>query len=378
MGGQCAFAAGNGRGPALDCGQSRAARRGPAAHAGRSTAGPTAPASVAPGPAAPANPPSAAGAPYSAADPPFSFVYGGTQSAALLKEWPVKRETCVLDARRTRHTLAYADPKTGLVVRWAATEYRDFPTVEWTLAFKNEGQADTPLLSEIQAVDTRFQRGKEGEFTLYDNTGSPAGPNDYEPHARPLGPRATERIATSGGRSTNSNMPYFNVEWPRQGVIVVLGWPGQWSAEFTRDDGAGLRVRGGQELTRFKLHPGEEVRSPLAVLQFWKGDWIRIAERLAALDGGAQSAPARRKTHAPGRHGLPQRFLSRHEEQCRRRNSIYRSLRKGGRQARLLVDRRRLVSLRHGLGERRHLGARSAAIPQRAARRWPTAATPPA
>jgi alpha-galactosidase len=212
---------------------------------------------------------------FSTADPPFSFVYGGTPSAMLLKEWQVKRETRPLDARRTQHALTYADPKTGLLVRWVATEYHDFPTVEWTLAFKNEGTADTPLLSEIQAVDTRFHRGKEGEFTLHSNTGSPCTANDYEPHAQRLRPKATQRIATSGGRSTNSNMPYFNVEWPGQGVIVVLGWPGQWAAEFLCDDTTGLRVRGGQELTRFKLHPGEEVRAPLAVLQFWKGDWIR-------------------------------------------------------------------------------------------------------
>ena len=209
------------------------------------------------------------------ADPPFSFVYGGTPSTLLLKQWPVKRETHALDAQRTQHTLTYADPKTGLSVRWTAIEYHDFPTVEWTLTFKNEGTADTPLLSEVQAVDTRFHRGKEGEFTLHSSTGSPCSPNDYEPHARPLGQRATQRITTSGGRSTDSNMPYFNVEWPGQGVIVVLGWPGQWAAEFIRNDTTGLQVRGGQELTRFKLHPGEEVRAPLAVLQFWKGDRIR-------------------------------------------------------------------------------------------------------
>ncbi|MBN2129998.1 MAG: alpha-galactosidase, partial [Sedimentisphaerales bacterium] len=29
-----------------------------------------------------------------------------------------------------------------------------------------------------------------------------------------------------------------------------------------------------QELTHFKLHPGEEVRTPLVVLQFYRGDWI--------------------------------------------------------------------------------------------------------
>ncbi len=214
-------------------------------------------------------------APARLADPPFSFVYHDTPSAALLSGWNVKRECLPLDSRRTRHTVSYTDPKTHLVVRWVAIEYHDFPTVEWTLAFKNEGTTDTPLLSEVQAIDTRFQRGSEGEFLLHHNTGSPCSANDYQPHATPLGPKAVQRIATSGGRSTNSDMPYFNVEWPGQGVIAVLGWPGQWAAEFVRDNARGLRVRGGQELTRFKLHPGEEVRSPLAVVQFWQGDWIR-------------------------------------------------------------------------------------------------------
>ena len=30
-----------------------------------------------------------------------------------------------------------------------------------------------------------------------------------------------------------------------------------------------------RELTRFKLHPGEEVRTPLVAVQFWRGDWLR-------------------------------------------------------------------------------------------------------
>jgi len=207
--------------------------------------------------------------------PPFSFVYGGEPSAQLLAGWQVKRESLALDPQRMRHTVTYRDPKTSLVVRWSAIEYHDFPTVEWTLDFKNEGTADTPLLADIQSIDARFRRGNEGEFVLHHNTGSPCSPNDYQPHVTPLGPKAVERIATSGGRSTNSNMPYFNVEWAGQGAIVVLGWPGQWAAEFTRDDARGLRVRGGQELTRFKLHPGEGARAPLAVVQFWQGDWIR-------------------------------------------------------------------------------------------------------
>ncbi|HGJ67231.1 TPA: alpha-galactosidase, partial [bacterium] len=83
------------------------------------------------------------------------------------------------------------------------------------------------------------------------------------------------RIITSGGRSSNSDFPYFNIEASGKGYIVVIGWAGQWSANFTRDNANGLQVRAGQELTHFKLHAGEEVRTPLIVVQFWKGERIR-------------------------------------------------------------------------------------------------------
>jgi len=47
---------------------------------------------------------------------------------------------------------------------------------------------------------------------------------------------------------------------------VAVGWPGQWAADFNRDEGRGLRARAGQELVHTKLLPGEEIRSPLMVL----------------------------------------------------------------------------------------------------------------
>jgi alpha-galactosidase len=209
------------------------------------------------------------------AEPPFSFTYNGKPSAELLAAWPLKRSTRRLDVQRREHRIEYRDPQTGLAVGCVAVEYRDFPTVEWTLSLTNTGTADTPLVEGLQAIDTRFDRNPEGEFTLHHWTGSICAANDYEPHATTLEPKAAKRITTSGGRPTNSDLPYFNLEWPGEGVIVVVGWPGQWAAEFRRDEGTGLQVRGGQELTRFKLHPGETVRGPLALVQFWKGDWVR-------------------------------------------------------------------------------------------------------
>jgi alpha-galactosidase len=211
--------------------------------------------------------------------PVFSFVYDGRPSAEFLKTWKLERSSKTsktLDPHRTERTLTYTDPKTGLVVRVVAVEYHDFPTVEWTVYFKNRGTTATPILENIQALDAKFARGHYGEFLLHHAVGSPCAQNDYAPLESPLEPKREKRIGAAGGRPTNSDLSYFNLEVPTgHGVIVVVGWPGQWSSLWTRDADTGLRVQAGQELTHFTLLPGEEVRSPLVVLQFWAGDWIR-------------------------------------------------------------------------------------------------------
>lgn len=211
-------------------------------------------------------------APYGQAIP-FSFVYNGEPSSALLEAWPLTRTSNAIDSRRTQHTLVWTDPKSKLEVRCVAVTYRDFPTVEWTVYFRNGGNAPSPILSEIRALDMNVYADGP-EITLHHFTGSPYSPTDYQPFERTMRPKDTFQIATNGGRPTNSNLPNFNIAWKNRGVIAVLGWPGQWSASFTRDDATGMRIAAGQELTHFSLLPGEEVRSPLAVLQFYTGDWI--------------------------------------------------------------------------------------------------------
>jgi alpha-galactosidase len=209
-------------------------------------------------------------------EPPFSFVYGGRPSAELLPTWRLQRGERQLDEDRTERTLAYSDPATGLIVRCVAVEYHDFPTVEWTLYLRNDGTADSPILEDIRSLDLGLQRGHYGEFVLHHAVGSPCQPNDYQPLASPLAPGTLTHIGAAGGRPTNSDLSYFSLEAPvREGLIIVVGWPGQWASEWKRDGDTGLRVQAGQELTHLKLHPGEEIRTPLTALQFWNGDWVR-------------------------------------------------------------------------------------------------------
>jgi alpha-galactosidase len=208
-------------------------------------------------------------------DPPFSFTYGGHASSELLPTWRLARARRNLDDHRSECTLTYTDPKTGLVVRCVAVQWKDFPTVEWTLFFKNAGSSDTPILENIQAMDVSFRRHGSEEFTLHHNRGDFCAVNSFEPLEAVLEAGSERHFAPDGGRPTNGQWPYYNLGWGGGGVIIAIGWPGQWASTFTRDTGTGLRIRAGQELTHFSLHAGEEVRAPLIVLQFYRGDWIR-------------------------------------------------------------------------------------------------------
>ncbi|MBN2474550.1 MAG: alpha-galactosidase [Pirellulales bacterium] len=207
---------------------------------------------------------------------PFSFTFGGESSARVLKRCRRTSEHQRLDADRTAHAVLYCDPDTGLQIRWEGVEYPRFKTVEWTLYFRNTGTSDTPLIDDIQALDCRFQRSSgSSEFVLHHNRGDTCAPNGFEPRTRQLAPNDVFRSAPSGGRPTNGEFPYFNLRAGSEGVIIIVGWPGQWAARFARDGERSIHVAAGQELTHLKLHPSEEIRTPLIVLQFAdRGDWI--------------------------------------------------------------------------------------------------------
>ena len=248
---------------------------------------------------------------------PFSFFYGGQSSAELLKSWRFKREDIPLDKNRIQHVLTYTDPETLLTVRCIAVEYLDFPTIEWTVYFKNTGTNETPLLEKVNALDINIERTGQSEFVLHHYKGSVMSIEDFRPQQTILEPQKEITIAPFGGRPTNHNLSYFNLEEPGEivteivnktainqntvtkqlpgkGVIISVGWPGQWTIRFVRNEADGLRVVAGQETLHAVLKPGEEIRTPLMTLQFWDGGLVHaqnvwrqwmIAHNLPRPDG---------------------------------------------------------------------------------------------
>ncbi len=205
---------------------------------------------------------------------PFSFQLGGKSSAALLPTWTVKREEHRLDSQRTEYEVGYTDPSSGMEVRCVAVSYDDFPFVEWTLYFKNSSSSPSPLIDEIKPIDTEFERGSEPRIAVHHSKGSTATATDFQPLVDDLAPGGRLHFSSKGGRPTDGDMPYFNLAWLHGGIIAALGWPGQWDLTVAREHQQNVRLTGGQSTTHFRLMPGEQVRTPLVVLEFWSGDWI--------------------------------------------------------------------------------------------------------
>ncbi|MDW8029996.1 MAG: alpha-galactosidase, partial [Armatimonadota bacterium] len=215
--------------------------------------------------------------------PPFSFTYDGKHSSQLLPRWKFEHQQKQLDNARALHTFTWLDPETKLEVRCECTLFADFPAVEWVLKFKFlEGAGEkSPLLEDVKALDLKFVSKTVNGFVLHRSLGSNAQRNDFEPMHEQLKPKIEIKLAPVGGRSSNTtSLPLFNTEAVGEGgVIVAIGWSGQWAASFTHE-GDGIRICAGMELTRLRLYNGEQIRTPRILLLFWRGDDFLVGQNL--------------------------------------------------------------------------------------------------
>ncbi|MCX6620906.1 MAG: alpha-galactosidase [Acidobacteria bacterium] len=207
-----------------------------------------------------------------AAPPPFSFVYGGKKSADLLPGWRVRSAALGAD----REEFLYADPVTKLEVRVEVKPYKDFPAVEWLLRFRNAGTRDTPMLAQVMPLDAQFAAAGAGNPVIHYAKGAVCSRDDFMPLRRVLNKTGALELHAGGGRSSSDFLPFFNVEFkPDEGVMLGIGWSGEWMARFSRERGPEFRAAAGMALTHLSLRAGEEIRTPRIVMLQWQGDRLR-------------------------------------------------------------------------------------------------------
>ena len=202
---------------------------------------------------------------------PVSFVYGGKTIAGIPADWHPGMKRARLDANLIQTTYEGAHPSGGLQLKVECLQYLDFPVVEWTAWLTNTGSGPTGLISDFLALDGAFAGRAPRLVHCNGDYYNEAG---YTPTETALPEGHTLTFTPAGGRPCDQAFPYYRLLFEGCGLALAVGWPGQWSAQFTglKD---GVQIKAGQEKTHLRLFPGETIRSPRMAVLAWVGDEAR-------------------------------------------------------------------------------------------------------
>ena len=202
-----------------------------------------------------------------------SFLLDHQPSTALLPRWP--RNSAATAPGSSRRTVTYADPAAGLQVRVEIEDFNDFPAVEWVAYFKNTAATNSPIIEDIQALDSVLPVPESGNAILHWAKGGLASFDDFAPRETVFTPDTMLHLQPGGGRSSSAVLPFFNLAGAGAGIIAAIGWSGEWAADFASDGQGAVSMKAGLAHTHLSLHPREEIRSPRMLLLFYQGDQWR-------------------------------------------------------------------------------------------------------
>jgi len=202
---------------------------------------------------------------------PFSFVYNGQSSRSFLNSWQRQVQEQGIDENRLQRTLTLTDSITALEVKAVVTIYTDTPGVDWTLYFTNNGQTDTPIIEQVQALDMSLELGSGKAPVLHRIHGSRNGMDDWHPFSESVSIGKRIEFGATGALSSYEIAPFFNLDWASGGVITAIGWTGNWGSSIAYNENQELHWNAGMRNIHLKLHPGETIRTPRIMQLYWLG-----------------------------------------------------------------------------------------------------------
>jgi alpha-galactosidase len=211
---------------------------------------------------------------------PVSFSFGEESAAAWFRRWGI-RKTSEAGATFDTHRFETSDAVTGLAFELVLHVYHELPVCRWEVAFRNDGAQDTPQLHSVKSLDLSLcfpgntkklflSTGSFDYFEAGESISSEAYRDGFKLREENLVTQSS-RLSGTGGRSSVDSMPYANFAGDGEGLMLGIGWTGQWCAHVSTDSDL-VRFEAGMERFDSYLRPGETVRLPSILLIAWSGD----------------------------------------------------------------------------------------------------------
>jgi alpha-galactosidase len=208
---------------------------------------------------------------------PLSFVLDGQSSRVLLNTWKFSFADSTA-GDRIIHKIKWIKPDGTFEVRCRLVEYINHPSVEWKLYFKNTGSHDSPVLEKVLPLDASISEPKKPVPdparqipVIHCSKGSNLSDLEFMPVTEYLDLEQHYPIRSHIGRSSESFLPFWNLEYRGSGLVTALGWSGDWEADFSYPMKNKAVMQAGMSNIHLFLKPGEEISSPSVCLLYWEG-----------------------------------------------------------------------------------------------------------
>ena len=168
----------------------------------------------------------------------------------------------------TCNTLEYVIDGTnadGLNIRAEYIEYRDFPVTEWVVYITNNGEKDTPVISNVRLGGKIYCPSPVLEY----GNGDTLAPDGYHFFKNDL--TSNFSLSPTTGTSCQGAFPYMTLHGEDREIRLAIGWPTKWSLDIYAE-GDNVIFSCGQARCNTVLHVGETYRTPRLNLMAYTSD----------------------------------------------------------------------------------------------------------
>lgn len=154
------------------------------------------------------------------------------------------------------------------------TAYR---ATEWRVALKPNSHDTPTIITNLSSADLDIVFPSSRPLTLHWSDGSHGLASDFQPHSEELHADNTRTFESIGGRSSDGVMPYFHIENGDGGLVIAIGWSGDWICSLSKHtnedhETSRLRITAGLKHKEMRANNTVPLQLPSILVMSYRGD----------------------------------------------------------------------------------------------------------
>lgn len=159
----------------------------------------------------------------------------------------------------------------------APKHIKDYSATEWRVSLKAQTLPTPTIITDLSSADLDVVFPNSRPLNLHWSNGSHGLASDFQPHSEELHSGNTRTFESIGGRSSDGVMPYFHIENGDGGLIIAVGWSGDWICSFSKhpienQQASRLRITAGLKYKSLRANNTVPLQLPSILVMSYRGD----------------------------------------------------------------------------------------------------------